>query len=748
MAGVIDDIIKKIESNSNKIYDVQDTIHMLLEYLRMKEQEEPIYYEALNGLYFGYCVDTLDIYKQNRVRFYSPLLHEPNIQVGSLPWAMPVTGFGGIDDCGSNWIPPAGSTLAVLFEGGDRESPYYIGTTWSRLNGDTTQGGFYNIPMEEYDFLYQSRRNGYLCGPNNGTQLLPPWNTESYNGFDITSINDINNSPYLLQRMTFPNIYGFKTPEKHMIKMVDGDAKCNRKWKRIEIMSGCGNWMIMKDDHLHYCGQWAHPICGAKSGDSSCFEGQPNPPPQTVLDAGGNIVLQNPSINQSGSALFRDNEPLLTDSAILNLLSKEYPPGSTSKCKNPRGGGIIGGDADYQGKDTQVGSNPFFKQQSECRPYKGPQTPQNNSCDLPQSGIQFLSISGHSFVMDDSVEYPRGGMEWERSTKPFDFGCTDKYLGQSYWKSATGHTILMNDAERLGDFKQTRDDQNGITLLTALGNKIFLSDASSGPNCPSLATEGQGISMVSTSGHEIIMSDNQNDRKIPCRKEIGYAAPEPNAKSAYVRIRSGGGMKFEMFDGSSQQETNDESYLELLAPMTTNETTGPHIFRMQQRASQNGFIFLRAGGDYLVETFGGYSEVIGLPDDDNSIGNRVAQIKNNNFELTKEIKYTENDQFINFSKNRAIILAGQDYEQEPTEEQQQAIDAAAEAGIELPPLEKVPNICPVLVFNASTGQIVFSDRIFASASPDAVVASIYNMSPFNNLTASDIATIKDQLEIE
>jgi hypothetical protein len=745
MAGVLDEIIQKIHSHTEKIFDVQDTVFALVEYLQSKEQNEPVYYESLNGLYFGYCVDTLDIYKQNRVRFFSPLLHEPNTVISSLPFAMPITSFGGIDDCGASWVPPAGSTLAVLFEGGNRDAPYYIGTTWSRLNGDTIQGGFYSIPMEEYNFLYQDRRNGYLCGPNNGTQLLPPWNTESYNGFDITSINDINNSPALLQRMTFPNIYGFKTPEKHMIKMVDGDAKCNRKWKRIEIMSGCGNWMIMKDDHLHYCGQWAHPICGAVDGDTSCFEGQPNPPPQTVLDAGGNIQLVNPTAGSSViSQIGVENVGVIYNRDILNQSSKEFPPGA-DKC----GGHVVGGSPDYPGKENQVGANPFFKQQSECRPYKGPQTPQNNSCDLPQSGIQFLSISGHSFVMDDSVESPVGGMEWERSTKPFNFGCTDKYLGRSYWKSATGHTILMSDAERLGSFNQTRNDGNGITLQTALGNQIFLSDACEGPNCPSLATEGQGISMVSTSGHQITLSDNQNDRQIPCRKEIGAnPTPEPNAKSAYVRIRSGGGMKFEMFDGNSQKETNDEAYLELLAPMTTNETTGPHIFRMQQRASQNGFIFLRAGGDYLVETFGGYSEVIGITDDDNSIGNRVAQIKNNNFQLVKQIKYDENDQYINFSKKRAIILAGQDYAQDPTKEQQQAIDAAAEAGIELPPLEKVPNICPVLVFNASTGQIVFSDRLFASASPDAVVASIYNMSPFNNLKASDIATIKKQLQIK
>ena len=62
-----------------------------------------------------------------------------------------------------------------------------------------------------------------------------------------------------------------------MLKMVDGNAKCNRRWKRMELQSGCGNWMIFKDDHLHYGGQWTNPLCpaGETSGGSNSNEINP-----------------------------------------------------------------------------------------------------------------------------------------------------------------------------------------------------------------------------------------------------------------------------------------------------------------------------------------------------------------------------------------------------------------------------------------------------------------------------------------
>src|ERR1019366_4480764 len=76
--------------------------------------------ELQYGMYTAICIDTVDVWKQNRVRFFCPLYHHPDIPIKALPWAFPISPFGGFDDCGLTWVPPAGSTLCLVFEGGSR----------------------------------------------------------------------------------------------------------------------------------------------------------------------------------------------------------------------------------------------------------------------------------------------------------------------------------------------------------------------------------------------------------------------------------------------------------------------------------------------------------------------------------------------------------------------------------------------------------------------------------------------------
>ena len=72
--------------------------------------------EALGGMYTALCVDTVDIWKQNCVRFYCPSLQNPKTPLKSLPWANPISSMGGFDDCGLSWVPPAGSTICLIFD--------------------------------------------------------------------------------------------------------------------------------------------------------------------------------------------------------------------------------------------------------------------------------------------------------------------------------------------------------------------------------------------------------------------------------------------------------------------------------------------------------------------------------------------------------------------------------------------------------------------------------------------------------
>jgi hypothetical protein len=660
------------------------------------------------GVYSAIVISTFDIWKQNRIQFYTPILDEGTEDIDALPWASPISSFGGFDDSGVSWVPPAGSKVFIVYENGLNGSAFYIGTTWTRTRGpeDTND---YGVPVPEFNYLYQNEniRNGYLCGPDDGSQVLPPWNTESYNGYDIDSLTNIDRDPSAILRQTYPNIYGFKTPEKHMVKMVDGDADCNRKWKRLEIMSGNGNWICMKDDHLHYAGQWAHPQCQASDsrfGDTSCVKGVPNPPPDSDLDV--------TRFNNSESGF--EPEPVDIDIAALEFsLAAGMAAKEKTECDSDS---IIGGKPESQvDPNTQVGTNPFFKNKNECRPYKGPQTPQNNKADLPQSGIQIMSISGHTFVMDDSVAEPRGGMSWKRGLDPFDFGCNDKFYGRTYWKSTTGHIIELNDLER-PQGNQVRSEKNGIKLKSALGNEVFLCDAVEGEAYDGLAAPEQGILLKSTSNNRIFMSDKGNSRQYEPRKD--GAEPQAKATDASITIQTGYGLTIQMSDFNSQEKAVAQS-IKIYAPQKNNPD-GFHLFEMQENET-SGYLRLRAGGDYVVESIRNTFVL--------SRKSTVNFSENKRLDFTNEEHYIRSNKVLAMQSNGPIyLLAGQDYAvfRQPqvnfvdtgSNQIDQIIDQSVKTNIE----EKGPGIAPVIVFQ--NGCLKVSDRVYASCSQYAQGVSL------------------------
>ncbi len=692
-----------IATLENRIRDLENEISSITaETLQLKSQAsaKPSF---RFGVYSAIVISTFDVWKQNRIQFYTPIIDEGTEDIDSLPWAAPISAFGGFDDSGVSWIPPAGSKVFIVYENGINGSAFYIGTTWTRTRGpDNTND--YGIPVPEFEYLYQGDniRNGYLCGPDDGSQVLPPWNTESYNGFDIDSLSNIDKDPNAILRQTFPNIYGFKTPEKHMVKMVDGDADCNRKWKRVEIMSGNGNWMCFKDDHLHYAGQWAHPACTnyQKFADTSCVKGVSNPPPFSSED-----------VTRYNNETYGEFIPEDIDFTAIEFSTSAS--GAAKEKVSCNSDTIIGGKPESQvNPNSQFGTNPFFKNANECRPYKGPQTPQNNKADLPQSGIQIMSISGHTFVMDDSVAEPRGPMNWKRSLDKFDFGCNDKFYGRTYWKSTTGHTIEMNDLERPKG-NQVRSEKNGIKLKSALGNEVFLCDAVEGEAYDGLAAKEQGILIRSTSNNIIFLKDQGNSRRYEPRKE--GAQPEAKATNAGIRIQTGYGLYIDMSDFNSQEKATSQS-IKIVAPQKNNPN-GPHIIDMQE-SSQTGYLRLRAGGNYVLETIS-----------DSFVLNRKNTI---NFSQQKRLDFTYEEHYIRSQKNVAIqsngpiyLLAGQDYTifREPqvkqdapntgNDEVNNIIQQSVKTNVE----EKGPGIAPVIVYQ--NGCLKISDRVYASCSPYA-----------------------------
>lgn len=557
--------------------------------------------ETYFGLYTALCVDTIDPLKQGRVRFYSPELNTTDTQIEQCEWAWPISAMGGFDDCGLVWVPPAGSLLCIIFGRGSRRYPYYIGTTWARNRGPDGEHNFGFNVQEFYD-IHEGHRKGYLVGSNDGSQSLPQWNTENYNGLDVHDrVQEYDTDSIAQRKITYPNVYGFKTPQKHYYKMVDGNYKCGNKYKRIEIGSSLNNWMIFKDDFLHPAGEWAHPQCncGGEGGDETLCN-----------DADGN--------------------PLEKDGTCVD-------PKSRPKC-----------------------ANPYFKHQNECAPYKGPGTPQDNKAALNQSGIQLLTRGGITMIMDDSVDQPRvpsDGLAWENGMYGYDFGCTNKCMSKFKVVSLTGHRIEMSDEE---DVEENRGPKNYIRLLSACGNLVELNDETKNKR---LAGAKRGITLQSTSKHTIEMIDEDNEQASPIRQEIGKpddesmadidptSRPISKAKKAFIRIRTGYGLEMKFQDEASQEETQQQ-HIQILSPQKDNKERGPHIMRFQEAPENAGYVMLRVGGNYLCSTYDNHYTIVG---EEKNPSDKITIVSKNTYIQTEET-YINKAKMQMFIADDAIVL--------------------------------------------------------------------------------------------
>jgi hypothetical protein len=578
----------------------------------------------------------------------------------------------------------------ILFEAGSSFNAYYIGTIWPRYRGPDGKNAWDGvISLNEYKDIHSGHRTGYLLGANDGSQVLPPWNTENYNAFDLDSaVNPPAELPSIIEGPidiptvnwpstcgsctdSYPHIMGFKTPQKHMIKFSDGDYKCDYRWKRMEIMSSLGNWMLFKDDHLHEGGQWASPDCNIPcSGEQlDCVDENCNP----------------------------------------------IPIDDCSFVESP-------------------GRNKYFKHQNECRPYSGPGTPQNNRCNLPQAGVQILSTSGHTMIFDDSVEQPQGIPQWEKVLEPFDFGCSNVFLGKMIFKSTTGHRFEMNDEEQTANVRGRREDlldwqnrceggydpwalpildrdnrpaRNGILLLTATGNRIELNDDTldggiAGPN--------RGITLQSTSNHVIEMIDYTNPQASPDRTEGGE--PDPSSQQAYIRIRSGYGLSMEFRDDNSQQETQNQ-YIQITAPQIT-AVNGPHKegclpgnphFLRFQEAPNCGFVLLRVGGDYVRSTDRNELVIVGPGCDGPS--SKFLAVSNNYIVEVKQMYFNYAHVHVFDSETYIILGAGRDCpDAQGHPHKAPCIYRVA--------TDKCAQYCPIVQNMICLSPKSFSDRVFAS----------------------------------
>ena len=645
------DVIQRVKALEENLLEFTHSTLQAVQSILKKNWVTDIQKETMYGLRFGLCVDTKDPQAEGRIRAYIVGHDEDKAPIESLPWIPPVSPFGGFDDSGVLWVPPAGSKVALMFENGDKGSPYYIGTSWDRDRGPEGEHLWgYGVP--EFDKIHNTHRKGYLVGKNDESQVLPPHNTDNANVKDVDDTRAFDTDTRALKDVVPSHQYVQKTPEKHRLVFHDGNYYCHHRWKHVELASSGGNTFFMWDDHMHPAKQYAHPSCCSGSGEVPCHEDG------TPVEGSG-----------------KDNATLSCDE------------GRKNKC-----------------------ANKLFKHESECRPFKGPQTPQNNTCELQQSGIFISSISGQVFFMDDEVSEPQGIPNWERGTQAFDFGCEDKFFGKMGCLSATGHRFHMGDAEddpniRSGDFTHPetgRSEPNGFRMETATGNFFEMNDHTIKGGA---AGEKRGVRIGSTSMHLFEMSDKTNDQKSPDRK--GGGEPTNKAKEAYVKLKTGYGLQLLMRDDNSQ-ETAQTQFIELMTPHIDNETKGPNILRMQEAASGNpGLIFLRAGGVMYGHSVDEWIEQVGT---DSKPATKITKVTENELRVTKEMYVHLSDTEFHHAENNIILAAGRDAPDADGNPNKQPTLHPVVVG--RPPFFT----CPFTNF-VHLGVSQFSERVFASGGP-------------------------------
>lgn len=629
-----------LEALNNRIQELENALaEMSIQVKNSRKTLNPVKVQsvAMFGLTRALCVDTFDPWGEHRVKFYHPLFHNPNTPISALPYAKPNSAAGGFDDCGMMWVPPAGSTLTIFFENGNRDAAYYFGTTWQRSRG--ISGYDMGYPVKEYQDVYNGHRKGYLVGANDESQCLPSWTSENYNNGDRDSILQFYNDPQEQLRATYPHIYGLKTPEKHWFKLDDGDAKCNRRNKRMELGSGGGGgFMVFKDDPFHRADQVANPSCTGMSPDvSQCAN------------------------HQSGQTIGPDG------SVITSFLTDPQgtPIEGTGSCSDS--GKILGGKPNYPGSNTQTGGNKYYRHQNECRPYKGPGTPQNNKVDLPQVGIQILSYYGGTMGFDDSVEQPEIAPTWERSIANFNrFGCTDKFMGRFFIKSVTGHSFTMSEQETE---KGVRSDKNFVEMRSANGGFVQINDhtaGQSGESCPpNYGGQRRGVWIGSTSKHGIDLCDYMVQQCSPTRKEGGV--PVANATQAFARFYSGAGSELRFQDDNSQEFTQSQ-WIQLTQPQCIgaetdpycNSERGPHFLRMQAKPQgQPGIVMLRAGGHAVRSTYD--MDIVLVGDKEKNPSDKFTYVSKMFITASEDVHFRySGESHIFMAEKQIVLMAGRD----------------------------------------------------------------------------------------
>jgi hypothetical protein len=521
----------------------------------------------LYGIYMGVCVDTRDPWKIGRIMVYCPIIHnlrQEGVSESNLSWASPCSPFGAIDDVGCTFIPTEGSTVLLMFQGGDRESVFYIGTTWIPKKADPSNNVYaFNPQREGYRWSSGNRNSDIKTGLKDS--LMPPWNNESYYGNDLSpkesdqtqdsggeyiiAASDTQNIQLIeglneerrgvlgegystqgWRSKDIPHMYGIKTPEKHFILFDDGSYEREKKlWgKRLVVQSSRGNMIIMKDD----CDKTAEEIYDNKYWDS-----------------------HNDRLSTGGQAF------------------------------------------------DKIGNN--------------------HSVELNHTGIQIQSLGGGRLIIDDKIkgDLEEKQNEWRNKFPPMPKEGKKLYRTMVRLESHTEHRITLSDHHDKDE--KIRSEKDGIFLSTACGHYVGMIDHT---DMNGKADKERKIHIKSTSGHEIIFSDYQCKVKSPMVRSTSrysgtgqrgyrdndvYDRPnfQPNGKGmgeqVCIKIKSGFG-QYMLFEDGSNQEKPTEQYIKISNAPGWND---PVNFLLMNQVVNKKLVHLNCAGERLTTVELNYTRV-------------------------------------------------------------------------------------------------------------------------------------------
>jgi len=464
----IEETVSKL---TERIRNLETQLNVLLpgspQFQRAAEQDQLDNSVRQDSIYLGTVVDNRDKFIAGRCLVRIHGRHRQDLAEDKLEMIEPIQPFGGLDDCGSNWAPPVGSQVVVLYSGGLLGQGYYLGTVPRSevLDKDGKPvAGQRGVRLFDRRWSgYEYRQTGHLGTLKN--EDLPPWASESYRNTQRGALSDQDTSE--------PSIFGFKTPEKHFLKLCDGFFDQKLMGKRVVLQSSKGNLLYMKDDMLN------KPEAYEKGSPLAPKEGTgedrdltkgffENGTQVESANLRGNLYETYPVLKKDGDPWARiehtPNDHVIVSGTILS--NGTFSEGGGSGGGGSGGGGSAllnsgsssigvvgaGGSGSGSGSGSSGGSY-------ECKNI------------LEMTGAVLQSAMGNRLIMDDNfaatnlVDSDNTYLNF-RSIKE-----TEKLSSFIKLESISEHSIVLSDQESAGGVRGTF---SGIFLESALGNCVVL----------------------------------------------------------------------------------------------------------------------------------------------------------------------------------------------------------------------------------------------------------------------------------